>query len=211
MKSKKSIRGVVIALAVFTSTLHAAIIITPTAATSSLGNLSNRPIEDAIDGSGLSSGGLSGDILSETHVIGSANDGPYFLGAKGSVLTFDLGNSYTVGAVHIWNYERASETDRGIKSFDMYFSTDGVNFGATPTVSITGVTQGDAVGGIPVQSFSFAEQSGYRYIRLDNIVNWGDASYTGLSEIRFADAIPEPGAALLGGLGLLALLRRRRD
>ncbi len=189
--------------------LNAAAIITPTGAVSSLGSLSSRPIGKTIDSSGLSGGGTSGNILAETHDDASSNSGPYFLGAKGSVLTFDLGSAFSVDTVHIWNYTRTGETDRAVQGFDISFSSDDVTY--TTPVTVTGFSSIPYSGGVvvDVQSQSFTAGSG-RYIKLENVTNHGDSGYTGFGEIRFS-AVPEPSVALLGAVGLLALLRRRRN
>lgn len=199
-------------VSVVASTSHAAVIVTPVGATSSLAELSNRPITDAIDGSGLDSLGLSGNILSETHDNMGANDGPYFLAPNATVLTFDLGGSADINAIHIWNYTRTGEQDRGVRNFSIFTSTNGVDFSASgvtftdfDVVPYTGVTQR-----VSVQSRSLsATLSGITHIQFQSLTNHGDTTYTGFGEIRFG-AVPEPSAALLGGLGALLLLRRRR-
>lgn len=70
--------------------------------------------------------------------------------------------------------------------------------------------------GQPVQTRSFAGQSGVTHIRLTNLTAFGSTDFIAISEIRFAgepttDPIPEP-ASLAMGLASLALdaARRRR-
>lgn len=181
-------------------------IITPSAATSATGNLSGRPIGETINGSGLSG---VGDILEQTHAVNSGNSGLYWIGnLAGASLEFGLPGASAVDAVHLWSYSRTGEIDRGIQSFDISFSTDGgSNFG-TP-ISISGVLIETYPDPIEVQSFNFAPQTGVTDIRINNIVNHGDPTYVGLSEIRFS-AVPEPAPLALLGLGGLWLLARRR-
>ncbi len=70
----------------------------------------------------------------------------------------------------------------------------------------------------PVQNFGVvANNARWVLIRVDGgdgIGNYGDSpndDRTGLFEVKFTGvAVPEPASALLGGLGLLFLLRRRR-
>ncbi len=161
-------------------------IITPAGATSSTPNLSNRPIGEAINSSHLSGGGTSGDILSETHLLNTGNGPGYYLSnGAAPVLTFDLGGAHDVDAVHFWNYNRPTFNARSIQSFDLSFSTDGVNFGNA--ISLSGWTQPTgAEPSIAVTSRTFATQTGVTHVRLESIANFGDPNYTGLSEIRFA-------------------------
>lgn len=51
-----------------------------------------------------------------------------------------------------------------------------------------------------------------RHVRFEPTATFGNTSsgYVGLAEVQFFAAVPEPSAALLGGIGFLALLRRRR-
>ena len=93
---------------------------------------------------------------------------------------------------------------------DMYVSADNVTFtqvGTTVTLKTSAAANETAdVVALPA--------SNVRYVRF-NILTAGSGNaveYVGLNEVRFGGvlAVPEPSAALLGGLGMLALLRRRR-
>jgi MYXO-CTERM domain-containing protein len=194
------------------STAHAAII-TPTDATSTsyIGS-GGRTIDKTIDGSGLSSGGLSGDVLSETHslVYEDGND-HYWLSARDAgrsgneVLTFDLGEAFDVDAVHIWQYAIANDTRRQIANADLTFSSDGVNYGDLRQVSFSSVSATT----LNSQSRTFSTVSNVTHIKM---VVTNSSDYIGLSEIRFGGtaAVPEPASLAMGLLGLALIAGRRR-
>lgn len=219
MKSKLPI-FLAILLALLSPAVHAAIVITPTGATSTSTIGSPRTIDAAIDGTLLSSGGTSGDILSETvtfagsagHWLSSINaiDDDSNFRSTTEVLTFDLGGTFDVDTMYLWPYIR-SERVRGIRTLDISFSTNGgISYDTTLAAgTFADFTIDDQSGDQPVQTRSFTVQSGVTHIQLSNLTTFGSTNYIGISELRFG-AIPEPSAALLGGLGLLALLRRRR-
>jgi len=180
---------------------------------SASGNLSNRPLDEALNGNGLSSGGTSGNILAETHNVNSGNSGEYWLGSlSGAALTFELPQATEIDALHLWTYARGGEDPRSMSSFDLSFSTNGGSSYDT-MISITGVTMGDSSVPIPVQTFSFAAQSGVTHLLIDNIDTHDTAAsedFVGISEIRFGGVIPEPASAALMGLGTLLIAGRRR-
>ncbi len=190
--------------------VSAAEIITPTAATSTTTIGGSRTIAYTIDGSDLSAGGSSGDILTETHDQCTDSAG-YWLSGDGAgsdtneVIEFTLPSASDVNAVHLWTYWRGTDSPtRGIKTVDISFSTDG---GSTYPTTITGATLGDFLQGdntaaqsdneTAVQTKTFATQTGVTHIKLTNIINFGNA-YIGMSEIRFGgpDAAPAPGSAV---------------
>lgn len=202
---------------------NAAVLIMPTGVVNTNGgNLANRDISKTINTSGMfDSAGNSvttitaanlNDVLAEVAGAGSNNN--YWISASiGAanfskvVLTFDLVESFDgVDRVHLWNYSATNGVKRGLNTLNISFSSDNVTFSPTTALSFTHPPADTRHG---VQTRTFDAVSDVRYIRFTDITNHGDGSYLAFSEIRFG-AIPEPSAALLGGLGLLALLRRRR-
>jgi len=191
-----------IVAATTTSVQAQANIITPVSATSNATLGPAWTIDKAIDGSFLSGGGASGDILSETHAP-DAQTGSHYLSANGVVpeLTFDLGGTFTVDSVHIWNYRHQNGTvNWGASSMDISFSTDG---GTTYGSLIDDVGLGTFVtAGNPesVQSVSFTAVSGVTHIKLTDVKHLG-GPYTGFGEIRFgagAAAPATPGTLIYG-------------
>jgi hypothetical protein len=60
------------------------------------------------------------------------------------------------------------------------------------------------------QSIFFDNQVSTRYLRFDLKENYGDQYYTGLSEVKFSDVIPEPASlGLLGLVGGLLFVKKR--
>ena len=203
------------ALLIAVGTSADAAVITPTSATSTSTIGGVRTIDKTIDASDLSAGGLSGDILSETHTNNDSNSGGYWLSTNtggnvaGEVLTFTLEEATDISGIHMWGYERIGSTSRTMKTFDLSFSTDG---GANYTTTIAKASLGNFAAPndpIGVQTKTFATVSGVTTIKISNIENFGDANYVGLSEIRF-EVVPEPGSLALLGLGGLLIARRRR-
>ena len=171
-----------------------------------------RDLGHTIDSTGLSGGGTSGDILTETHSNNDSNSDLYWLSGDtggnvaGEVLTFTLQSASVVDAVHMWGYDRIGSTSRSIQNFDLSFSFNG---GGTYDTTISLVLPVPSADPIPVQTLAFAQQTGVTHLRITNMTNYGDSNYVGLSEIRFS-AVPEPTTTALLGLGGLALILRRR-
>jgi len=134
---------------------------------------------------------------------------------------FDLGSSVaSLENLYIWHIRE--NTGRVASSFNVYVAetpTVGVTHGPTGSTSIdydfssggwtlindaaplTGTYRGTSVIGL--------EGNTGRYVGIEILTNAGDTTRVGFAEVGIT-AIPEPSAALLGALGFLALLRRRR-
>ncbi|MCH7228855.1 DUF6288 domain-containing protein, partial [Haloferula sp. A504] len=196
-RDKSVNRNQTLASGVFSATTSEPIaIITPVAATSTTTIGAPRTLTATIDGSGLSGGGVSGDILSET--VGYVGADDHWLSASNAiddaanfrstteVLTYTLAEASSVDSIHLWPYIR-SQNERGLRTFDLSFSFDG---GSTYPVTIDAVTLGDFLigptgGSDGVQTRNFAEQTGVTHIRLTNLTTFGSTSYIGIAEIRF--------------------------
>ena len=208
---------VAVAVTASTASLNAAVI-TPFSATSTTFHDAPRTIDSAIDGSGLSGGGTSGDILTETH--GSASGDNQWLTAvlpdvTSEVVTFDLGGTFDVDTIYLWAYNR-NESNRGVETFDIAFSTDGGStFGTAVSAMSLGMAnfaEGAITGSSSVQTGSITEQTGVTDIQFSNISNFG-ADRIAIAELRFGGTptISEPSSVTLIGLaGLELVLHRRR-
>ncbi len=219
MKLKVPTYCLVAALAFIAPALQAAVI-TPllisgssTSTTTTIG--SPRTIDAALDGSGLTA---VGDVSTWTHA--AAGNSGHYLSAQyvpaanvvNETITLDFGAAYDIDNIYLWAYNRA-ENNRGIQTFDIAFDT-GSGFGSAVSASslgITNFTQGVGSGTSSTQTRTFTStQTGVERIRLTNITNFG-GDRIGISEIRFGGtAVPEPSAALLGGIGALLFVRRRK-
>ena len=171
-------------------------IITPIAATSPTPAIYGN-MDTLIDGSGLSGNGVSGDILSETHGYGIITNSWHSQRVAPSTveITFDLGGTFTVDSVHIWNWVADNSViNRSVKTIDISFSTDGgVTYGhliddlgefAKPTSTYSTKTP---IATVPVSTITFpAAVSGVTHIKLTDFANHGDF-YTAMSEIRFGE------------------------
>ena len=118
-------------------------------------------------------------------------------------LDFDFGSSVFLDTLALWNYNafNITATDRGIRDFKLIFS-DNSDFTSPVYTSDTLTLPEGTATPISATNFSFPVIKA-RYARIDVASNWEPGSQTliGLSEVRFAQQVPEPSS----GLGLLAL------
>jgi hypothetical protein len=97
----------------------------------------------------------------------------------------------------------ADNTDvAGASGITLVGSYDIMSSGVAPGAMVTGLTTGSF-------DLSGVTTSDALYLRVVNYAGTTGEPWTAVDNITMT-VIPEPGAALLGGLGLLALLRRRR-
>ena len=157
-----------------------------------------RTIDAALNGSGLSAPPTDANVLTVEHTAATATDNHYLGNTANTgggatiaaeVLTFDLGGTFDVTDIYLWTYER-SQAARGLVRFDIAFSTDGgATFGTPVAASTLGIADFQLWGvwtvRTPQQRTFSAPQTGVTTIRFSNVVNGGDTTRLGISEIRF--------------------------
>ncbi len=183
----------------------------------SINSTGNFPPQSVVDGTGLST---------TTGVHGSGGNSEWYtsngITPAESWISFDLGATVVLDSIHVWN--AVQYTGFGIDQLDIYVSTlaspgDPEGAGAGDWTQI-GTDVNFAVGSATSTGFDLETQTGIslpttavRHVAFySDTQHGGGNNYLGLAEVQFfeADAVPEPSAVLLGGLGVLALLRRRR-
>jgi hypothetical protein len=200
-----------IASVIFAANPAQAVLISGVSVTSSKGSIdANNDVYHLTDQSGLSlpvSLGSTHDAVSNNTWL-SNNAG----GASGN-LVFNLGQSYVLNQVGIWNYN--GTTARGVQDFSIDASTDNISYSSvfgTTTLNQSGGTSTEAS-----QLFNLNTTTA-QYIRLNYTSNYGDGTFTGLSEVQFdgvaATAVPWETDALpiIGSTGLftLGILTKRK-
>ncbi len=127
-------------------------------------------------------------------------------GTTTGTLTFDVGSELFIGNTTVWNYGTGCCADsRSTKDLGISYSTDGVNYTNFANVVLAMPTLN------PFPGETFGLNFNARYVKFALNSNYGDG-YTGLSEVKFTTAVPEPEsyAMMLAGLGLMASFVRRR-
>jgi PEP-CTERM motif len=177
----------------------------------------------AINGEGLPGGTPA---LSGTHTTNFDNGWWSLTGPP--QITINLSGVYNVDTIHIWNYNEAGSTARSTRNVEIYVSPDGSIANLVKLVTGGSGTHDNGSGDFLLpQGPGVASYLGFdlnlsgvtnasllnnvRLIQFKPLDSYGGAfpDGVGLAEVQFG-AVPEPSAALLGGLGVFALLRRRR-
>jgi hypothetical protein len=165
--------------------------------------------------------GLTGTGALEVH--GMVRDTQFLAVPSNAWVMFDLGQSYDVSSMKVWNYfadeDFTSHTGRGFKGVTIeYGSAATVATGTwttqTGTSSINQFAEPTTPGATPGVTYDFVVAEGEaitaRYIKFTPTSNWaGNTEYNGLSEVQFT-AVPEPATMSLLAIGGIALIRRRR-
>ena len=168
------------------------------------------------NGVGLNTGdqvGLVSDLPTYASMVDNANSAMYRPASVTASLVLDLGGTFSLNGLRLWNYAESysgvTYNNRGVKDFTLSFSTDGgITFSNAQnfTAAIGGTLSGNRSA---AQAFSFGDISA-NYVKFDITSSQGSDFSSGFGALRFT-AVPEPSsAALLGGLGTLLLMRRRR-
>lgn len=178
-----------------------------------------------INGSGLSAAPTVGNVNTVTHASVSLSSpgnawatvdigpgaGDFFAeGGNAPVFAIDLGATYSVTDFVIWGYHFGANNGNHPKNITLEFSTNGGTSYGSPLPIL--VPNAGAFNGADVVTFAAQNANHVRLTVTDNYFgSYSGGDRVGISEIRFmGDAVPEPSAAILGSLGALALLRRRR-
>lgn len=104
-----------------------------------------------------------------------------------ATIDVDLGGSYTLETVRLWNYNETGETDQGANEIKIYTSVDANSDGiADGYTLLTTINLGEASGNASYTGEVF-DLSGTdaAFVRFEIVSNLGDANHVGLSEIEF--------------------------
>lgn len=190
-------------------------VITPTGVsyTDTTGTYASPSINRLIDGSGISPtiGATVDTTTLNSFTVSSAIDDTGWRRNGSSIpsvdFTFTLAGATSFSGILIANYwEGPGLSNRGVSTFGLEISS---NNGGSYTFAQT-VSPAQSNGNIEYIDLG-TTYTGVTNVRFTGATYFSSdgAQIVGMNEVRFT-AVPEPGSTLLGGLGMLALLRRRR-
>lgn len=126
----------------------------------------------------------NGDAMLQWHAKSWVDD-------PNPVLTFNLGGTFDLDAIHIWNGNQGragqDNTGRGVKSFTVSVSTDGTGFTNILTAELTRSPYINSnVGPVSAQHFSLSGHNGIKVVKVRvNSIHDAANPYACLSEVMF--------------------------
>lgn len=192
----KQLSAVALAAVAFTSAHAAEIAVTSATASSTFFTYN---VNNLINGNGLVGTDHTG-AWENKWLLDSVTTG---------TVTFDLGSLFKVGSSTVWNYgPGCCGEGRSTKDLGISVSTDGINFSSSGNFVLNQVTTDP----FPGQSLALNDVNA-RFVRFSINSNYGDDTYSGLSEVKFyGTAVPEAEtyAYVLFGLGVVGVALRRK-
>jgi hypothetical protein len=160
-------------------------------ATTALSAIGGSNVANITNQSGLSAAYTSGVTDFDAYVATTTNLSPapsnfFLFNANSGVVTFNLGASYTLNALALWQF--AAGTTTSVRGFNLYADTDAdtSNLG-TSLGSFNAINSATPIG---AQVFNFSATP-TQFIQLE-ITSNGNSINTGLGEVAFREATPVP-------------------
>ena len=216
IKTKTNLLIISIATLAFGITSQAAMVVGVSATATTWYDALHEP-SYMVDGSGLTGVGFTATHSEAENAANMwhAGEGAGINGAApitdNQFVTFNLGGTYDLSTVSIWQMNQTANFGRGVNQFDILYSVDG---GSTYLSSSLNNNLAISTGGnISAQNFSLV-QTGVTHVRfeIDSAHSANVNEYVGLSEVMFdGTLVPEPSSSLLfGSMALFSLAYRRR-
>lgn len=150
---------------------------------SEIGGGFNRQDDFIVNGSGLSNGRHTATVqpnmwLSTGTNFGGVDPDPFVI--------FDLGDVYTISAIHVWNYNESPPnlTGRGVNSVTIEYGVTAALGSVVP--GITNFAEATGSSNYTGERFDSFAPFAARYIKFDiNSNHGGDNQFYGLSEVQF--------------------------
>ena len=138
-----------------------------------------------IDGSGWDEARPGSGVYIHTSDA-SVEGGSMWNGAANSTLGFDLGKTFRVSGVYLWNYnEGGGYNSRSVKEVAISYSVDNRNFTRLGTLTFAMAPGADNYRGEAVR---FSQAVSARYFKWEIQSNYRGGEMSGIAEIRFANA-----------------------
>lgn len=125
----------------------------------------------------------------ESCASGAANPNP----SRSSMtkwIKYDFGKRYKFEDSHVWNYNVASQTDKGFKTVVIDYSQDGINWTQLGGNYSWPIASGSSdYGGFTGPNFN---QNLARYVLVSAVNNWGDPACAGFSKLTIDGTLCDP-------------------
>lgn len=221
MKTNSIIIPSLAALALLGASAQAAVTATAVTGANNTFTVSTTDLADTSQGGSTSFTGTANYSSSAAKVIdgriyngfGTGNTEDTLTPSVGNTLTLNLATfalGWDISSIVVLTGVGNSQSGRSDHSYTIALSTDGTTFG-TPFIDVNNNTVGGEVRMTIADNTSVPLGTGIKAVRFvfDNATGLSENMYREIDVLGVA-SVPEPSGALLGGLGVLLLLRRRR-